>query len=192
MNLARINTVLFAAIAAVCLYIVVAPIAPAITFWAATHTGNSLQKLSDSLRLPATDLRLSPHDNRLIIPAMLLNTPINEGADLASLRTGPWRRPNGSTPAHGGNTVIAAHRFTYTNPRGAFYYLNKLQPGDLIGVFWEGKRYMYKVASTQTVPPTDIAIEAPTPDARLTLYTCTPLWLPKDRLVVVAELESAS
>jgi sortase (surface protein transpeptidase) len=37
------------------------------------------------------------------------------------------------------------------------------------------------------VPPDQTQIEAPTTDARLTIFTCTPLWLPKDRLVVVAE-----
>ena len=54
--------------------------------------------------------------------------------------------------------------------------------------------YRYKVESSRTVPDTAIQVEAPTKDARLTLYTCTPLWNPVNRLVVVAKpiMESPS
>jgi len=85
--------------------------------------------------------------------------------------------------------VFLAHRFSYTGPHGAFYYLNKLKVGDEIGVVWNGKAYRYTVISSAEVPPTDTAIEDNTSDARLTLFTCTPLWHPVNRLVVVAELE---
>ncbi|HSX36097.1 MAG TPA: class E sortase [Patescibacteria group bacterium] len=192
MKLKHVNTGLFVATLAVCAYIIVAPFMPAALFWFEAHTTDRLRQLSADLHLPAGNIQATPSDNRLVIPSMLLNTPINEGSTLAALRTGPWRRPNGSTPDKGGNTVIAGHRFTYTNPRGIFYYLDKIHVGDEIGIFWQGKRYVYKVTSTETVPPTDVAIEAPTKNAQLTLYTCTPLWLPKNRLVVIAQLEKSS
>ncbi|HKU19142.1 MAG TPA: class E sortase [Candidatus Saccharimonadales bacterium] len=192
MKLSRINTVLCIATVLICAYIMIAPLAPLMAFWIATHTGSRMRSLNQELTLPINRVPASPSDNRLVIPAMLLDTPINEGRDLSALRTGPWRRPNGSTPAAGGNTVIAGHRFTYTNPRGTFYFLNKLQPGDRIGIFWRGKRYLYRVTASETVPPTAGNIEAPTKDAQLTLYTCTPLWLPKNRLVVIAKLEQVS
>ena len=53
---------------------------------------------------------------------------------------------------------------------------------------WEDKEYDYKVTSIREVPPTAIEIEAPTDANIVTLYTCTPLWSAKNRLVVVAEL----
>ena len=37
------------------------------------------------------------------------------------------------------------------------------------------------------VTPNQTAIQAPTNDNRLTLYTCTPLWTARNRLVVIAE-----
>lgn len=107
------------------------------------------------------------------------------------LDKGIWRYPKGSTPDKGGNTVLIGHRFTYTNPRGVFYYLNKVAIGDEIGVFWNSKEYLYKVTTITVVDPHNTSIEDATSDARLTLFTCTPLWLPKDRLVVVAELETS-
>ena len=88
--------------------------------------------------------------------------------------------------------MFLAHRFSYTGPHGAFYYLDKLRPGDEIGVMWNNKAYTYVVASATQVPPTDTAIEDNTTDARLTLFTCTPLWHPTNRLVVVATLEGQS
>ena len=58
-----------------------------------------------------------------------------------------------------------------------------------IAVFWQDKEYTYTVKSVNVVPPTDLAVEAPTQDAQLTLFTCTPVWLPENRLVVVAGLD---
>ena len=133
--------------------------------------------------------------NRLIIPEMMLDQPTLEGPEnnwFNLLYKGIWRWPGSSTPDKGGNTVFLSHRFSYTGPRGAFYYLNRLQVGDDIGVVWNGKTYTYSVVSSQTVPPTDTAIEDNTSDAQITLFTCTPLWHPVNRLVVVAKLKGIS
>lgn len=192
LQLRHVNNLLFAATTLVLLYIITAPLLPAALFWAQTHSSNRMQQLSARLGVPTKSVPAIATSNRLVVPSMLLDTPINEGTDLRALRSGTWRRPNGSTPDKGGNTVIVGHRFTYTNPRGTFYLLNKIKVGDQIGVFWNGKRYLYKAASVSVVPPTDTAVEAPTRNAQLTLYTCTPLWLPKDRLVIVANLEGHS
>ncbi len=189
MKLAHVNTALLIAILVVCTYIVALPFVPMVTFWVASKSNQATQ-LAAQLHPPKASVVAVPKDNRLIIPSMLLDTPIVEGKTIAALHSGAWRRPNTSTPDKGGNTVIAAHRFTYTNPHGVFYYLNKIYLGDEVGVFWNGKRYLYKVTSVSQVPPTQTAIEDNTDTAQLTLYTCTPLWLPKDRLVVVAILEA--
>lgn len=131
----------------------------------------------------------------LIIPAMMLSAPTLEGPKsdwFNLLKAGIWHWPASSTPDKGGNTVFLAHRFSYTGPHGAFYYLNKLKPGDEIGVVWNQKTYTYEVSTVNEVPPTDIAIEDNTSDARITLFTCTPLWHPVNRLVVVAKLKGHS
>ena len=189
MKLAHINTALFVAIMVVVGYIVIAPIIPIVSFWFEAHTTPRMGQLRSQLHIPISQLHIPPTGDRLIIPVMMLDAPINEGRDLSALRTGTWRRPNTSTPDKGGNTVIVGHRFTYVDPKGIFYYLNKLQVGDEVGVFWHGTRYVYKVFDVQVVPPTTMNVEAPTSDARLTLYTCTPTWWPKNRLIVSAKLE---
>ncbi|HSW65988.1 MAG TPA: class E sortase [Bacillota bacterium] len=191
MKLARVNTCLLVAIILVCGYIILMPIVPMVSFWIAGRGGTRLQTLTARLHIPAARVSSVPADNRLIVPSMLLDTPINEGTSAATLRNGTWRRPLTSTPDKGGNTVIVAHRFTYADPRGTFYYLNKVAVGDEIGIFWHRKRYVYKVANVATVPANQVSVEAATQAAQLTLYTCTPLWLPKDRLVVTAKLEKS-
>jgi sortase A len=122
---------------------------------------------------------------------MHLDDQILEGKDLSVLKNGPWRLPYTSAPDKGSNTVIVGHRYTYTNPRGTFYYLDKVKLGDPIGVFWQGKKYMYTVTNISEVSPNSTGVESSSTQPQLTLYTCTPLWLPKNRLVIVAKLEMA-
>jgi LPXTG-site transpeptidase (sortase) family protein len=188
LKLRHVNNLLFIATVCVLLYVITAPVLPVAQFWLERHTSARLHTLSAQLELPAASVHAAPKDDRIVIPAMLLDETVHEGRDLRALHDGgTWRRPNTSTPDRGGNTVIVAHRFTYSNPRGTFYFLDKLHTGDRIGIFWRGKRYAYTVRTIKNVPSTDTSIEAPTKNAQLTLYTCTPLWLPKERLVVIAQ-----
>jgi len=188
-----VNKVLFGAIIVINAYIILAPLLPTFTFWVQSKNPDKKQTLSQIIEQGGnTDggSQETGDENRLIAPDMLLNTPVIEGPASKSealLRDGAWRLPYASTPDKGGNTVIVGHRFAYSGPRGIFYYLDKLKPGSEIGLQWNGKMYRYKVESSRTVPDTAIQVEAPTKDARLTLYTCTPLWNPVNRLVVVAK-----
>src|SRR5699024_902953 len=94
-----------------------------------------------------------------------------------------------STPDKGGNTVLVGHRFSYKDA-AVLYHLDKAKQDDPIVVAWDGKIYTYKVSESKIVKPTDIYVEAPSEDDRLTIYTCHPIWSVKERLVVVANLES--
>lgn len=198
-RLSRVNTALLAAIIVLNLYVVLAPFLPAIIFAVQSHFGHRAQQLSAQLHTPAATTTPAPiQPNHLIIPSMLLNKPVYESSDTTFadivnvLKKGIWRWPHGSTPDKGGNTVLLGHRFTYTNPRGVFYFLNKVKTGDKIGVYWKGKTYVYHVVSVKVVPPFDTSILAPTNQAELTVYTCTPVWWPKNRLVITADLTAAS
>lgn len=190
MRLARVNSVLLAAIIIVNGYLLVMPFVPNLVYWWQDrwHAPVSTRALAQKVASKPSPSNPLPADNELIVPAMHLDDRIIEGKDLSALKYGPWRRPNASTPDKGGNTVIVGHRFTYTNPRGTFYELDKVHVGNQIAVIWQGKKYTYQVSSIKEVAPDSVGIEAPTANPQLTLYTCTPLWLPKDRLVVVANL----
>ena len=197
-KLSHINTCLLILIIVVNSYTIVLPLVPRISFWLQfRHNNGERQRLLIS-KVDAPDpAAISSGDeaasaNQLIIPAMLLDQPIQEGADASTLNKGLWHRPLSSTPDKGGNMVIAGHRLTYKNPYGTLYHLDKVKTGDIIGLTWNGVRYRYTVSETKVVSADQTSIEAPTTDALLTIYTCTPLWLPKDRLVVVARLDEGT
>lgn len=194
-SLASINNGLLVLIVLITSYIIVAPFAPAITYWWGEHVGHTSRNLSAQIHARqqptgGTQLPAIGPGEQLLVPAMQLDAPVLEGTSIYTVNKGIWHRPHSSTPPQGGNTVLVGHRFTYTNPRGIFYYLNKLHTGDTIALNWNGVQYAYKVRETKVVPPTDLAVEANTAKPQLTLYTCTPLWAPHNRLVVVADLES--
>ncbi len=193
MSFHKINNLLLALIILVNVYVIAAPLAPQAIYWWQSNHSAKRQELTEKVRSKTAEPQKTMA-NGIIIPSMLLNRPILEGsiADTYKiLDQGIWRWPGGSTPDKGGNTVLVGHRFTYTQPQGVFYFLNKVRLGDQIGLWWDNKKYVYTVNEIKEVPPTEVSIQAPTEDARLTIYTCTPLWMPKNRLVVIAELEAS-
>jgi LPXTG-site transpeptidase (sortase) family protein len=188
-KLSRVNNILLALIILIDGYVIVAPLLPELSF----HLNHQVKQQALQRKLQPAVRVTASQPNQVIIPSMLLDQPILEGTladQYKTLNKGIWRLPTGSTPDKGGNTVLIGHRFTYTNPRGVFYFLNKVQLGEEIGVVWNNNQYDYKVASINQVAPSDTAIEAASTSPELTLFTCTPLWLPKDRLVIVANLET--
>lgn len=193
-NLRRTNNLLLSAIIVINLYVVVAPFYPAIVFWWQREHSNRPQQLSELVQPKSgTKAPAAPSVNSVVVPSMLLNTPILTGTianEYKTLDKGVWIWPKGSTPDKGGNTILIGHRFTYTNPRGIFYELNQVKVGDPIAVFWNGTEYLYTVSTVSVVSPSDVAILNPTQQAEVTLYTCTPTWNPINRLVVVANLTS--
>jgi len=201
----RANWALLIAIIGVNMYVIALPFLPTVSYrWQTTHKTPLIQNnkpvsvAKASVILAKENPRAfhadAEHDG-LVIPRMLLDTRLIEGPEknsFALLNMGAWRIPFASSPDKGGNTDVAGHRFSYTGPRGVFYYLDKLRVGDEIGLWYQGKLYTYQVATSRTVPATEVSVQQPTDDTRLTLYTCTPLWNPKERLVVVAVPKEAS
>lgn len=126
--------------------------------------------------------------NQLYIPSIRLVQPILEGQNPNTVNRGVWRLPDSSTPPQKSNTVLVGHRFSYKNP-SIFYQLDKVQAGDNIYVSWDKKIYVYEVDQVRTVLPNAKNVEAPSKEAKLTIYTCTPLWSTSHRLVVISKLE---
>ena len=204
--LRRVNNFLLVTLVIINSYIILVPLMPQILYASSLNSGKRQQleqtiiehqknnQTSPSTSTPShqNDSKpLSTKSNNLIIPAMVLDETIVENKNpYTALKQGVWRWPGGSTPDKGGNTVLAGHRFTYDDPRGTFYFLDKLKKDDNIGIVWNNYTYTYKVTEIKTVKTTQTDILGPTKYPTLTLYTCTPLWNPKDRLVVRAELQT--
>jgi len=186
--LRRCNTILSIVVLLLGLYIVCLPLLPNIAFWAKKATHSSPPLVAQTINPQPNTPEIIPTENTLVIPSLNMQEVVHEGQTAATLRYGVWRRPQTSDPSKDSNTVIVGHRFTYTDPQGVFYSLDKVEAGDPIFMYWQGKKYTYSVTRVFVVPPTATEIERPTDKPRLTLYTCTPLWSAHDRLVVQASL----
>ncbi len=185
MKLRWINHFLTVLVIALAGYLMYQPLAPAAGYWV-RHQAPVISKPA-TVALPPQP----PNENTLFIPSLGLERIVYEGATKSALQKGVWHRPQTSSPNRGGNTVLAGHRFTYTDP-AVFYHLDKVKIGDEIILFWNQKRYVYKVSVTKVVAPTAVDVENPSNESRLTLYTCTPLWSSAQRLVVIADLKDES
>lgn len=140
---------------------------------------------------PAAIAQPEEQRNRIIIPKIGVDIPYAQGE--AALDSGAWwRHPDRGNPVDGGNFILAAHRFeirptpTDTWRKSPFYRIDKLQVDDEIIVDYNGTRYGYKVASITDVKPTQVEIEAPSDEAKLTLYSCGLGGADVDRIVLTA------
>ncbi len=105
--------------------------------------------------------------------------------------------PDGDTPSafpgQIGNFVVSGHRTTHAHP---FYNANNFVPGDAVIFETTTTWYVYRVTSTESVLPGDVAVAYPVPDhpnatptqRLLTLTTCNPRYSASHRLVIHAIL----
>ena len=132
-------------------------------------------------------------DKRIIIPKIAVKVDIFEG-DESVLEKGAWHRvPENGDPDKGGNFVVSAHRFVMsrtpseTKDKSPFYNIDKLQVDDSIYIDWKHNRREYKITKIYDVKPNQVEIEAPSDNAKLTLYTCTLGGSADGRVVIEAE-----
>lgn len=134
------------------------------------------------------------NDNRLYIPKLKLNLPYKSG-DESVLDGSAWHRyPERGDPEKGGNFILAGHRLELgptpgeTSRRSPFYHIDNLIVGDEIYVDFNGIRYKYEVAERLRVQPSQVEIEAPSQQSKMTLYTCTLRGTADGREVIIARM----
>jgi len=142
--------------------------------------------------LPVAQDKPIPKDNWLVIPSINVDMPILEGPTQKTLdRGGIWHLPNTSNPLNGGNMVISGHRWQYLPPSNrTLYLLDKVKDGEPVIIYWQGVEYDYRIARHEVVDPSRTDILNNTTEPRLTIFTCTPLFSTKYRLVLYGELIS--
>lgn len=184
----RFNDILSLVVIVLGLYIVLLPFLPQVSYWFRDKSPNSIAPYAGALaESVGSDSTKTPDGNRIVIPDIALDEPILGGNSIGVISGGgTWHRPKSKSPLENGNTVIVGHRFFGSNA-STFYNLDKLQPGQKIAVYWDGREVLYEVVETKVVDPSATEIEEPTDYKRLTLYTCTPIWTAKNRLVIIAK-----
>jgi len=122
---------------------------------------------------------------RVSIPKIGLDVIVVEGTNHRALRLGPGHLQETPAPGEAGNSVISAHRDTF------FRHIYELTKGDEIQVRRSGHTYAFQVTGKKIVKPDDLSVVKNTPDARLTLITCYPIYYigpAPERLVVFSKL----
>ena len=149
---------------------------------------------------PNASLQVGP-EPRLIIPKINVNVPVDytaapdQASQLKAMENGVayFGIPGAnSKPGQIGNTVISGHSSNDFIDSGQYKFvfalLERLKPGDIFYLNYEGTRYTYTVTRTQVVKPTDVSsLVYPTTKPEVTLITCTPLGTALNRLLVTAE-----
>jgi len=127
---------------------------------------------------------LTPDEGLLEIPVLDLSLKVGYGVELVDIEDHPGFYPQSGYPATG-NVSIAGHRTTYGAP---FRYLDKLEEGDKIKLYYREKVYIYEVEKVFPVHNRDWSVVEPVGYPALTLTTCHPLYSAQERLVVRAQL----
>lgn len=97
-----------------------------------------------------------------------------------------------SRPGVPGNMFLFAHSgidfYEVARYNAVFYLINKLEPGDLIDILSQGKKYDYTVTGRELVGPEAVEyLQGESPHETLTLMTCWPPGTTLKRLIVKAE-----
>lgn len=124
---------------------------------------------------------------RIQIPAIEIDAPIVQGDGWEQLKKGVGQNIGSANPGQNGNVVLSAHNDVYGE---LFRFLDKLQPGDQVVLYTQQRQYIYVVDRTAIVEPTAVEVMAPTGSPTVTLISCYPYLVNKQRIVVFARLQN--
>ncbi|MGB9911262.1 MAG: sortase [Microgenomates group bacterium] len=139
-------------------------------------------------------------DFGIVIPKIGVNAkifaevdPTNLNEYLSILKKGVAHSRGSAYPGEVGNVFLFAHStdvFWNVNRYNAvFFLIGKLEKGDEINIFYQGKKYIYNVVEKKVVSPEILEdyIKNHVSGKTLTLQTCYPPGTTLKRLIVIAK-----
>jgi len=124
---------------------------------------------------------------RLQIPRLNMDAPVVQGDGWEQLKKGVGQHIGSANPGQHGNVVLTAHNDVYGE---LFRHLDQLLPGDEVTVFTQQRQYVYVVERTVIVEPTAVEVMASSGSPTVTLISCYPYLVDKQRIVVFARLQN--
>jgi sortase A len=124
---------------------------------------------------------------RIQIPAIDIDAPVVQGDGWEQLKKGVGQNIGSANPGQNGNVVLSAHNDVYGE---LFRYLDKLVPGDQVVLYTQQRQFVYVVDRTAVVEPTAVEVMASTGSPTVTLISCYPYLVDKQRIVVFARLQN--
>ena len=153
---------------------------------------------------PTVTLTKVSAENKLIIPKLNVDVPINFGVSTSDVMEAmnhgvAHYRINGASayPGEVGNFVVMGHSAgdIYSSNQYKFIFsgLERLEVGDIIYVHYNSVRYTYKMVGNEIIWPTEVSkLVIDTDKPMMTLVTCWPLGTSRQRLLISAEQISPS
>ena len=124
---------------------------------------------------------------RIQIPALKVDAPVVQGDGWEQLKKGVGQYVGSPDPGQDGNVVLSAHNDVYGE---LFRYLDRLVPGDQVIIYTQQRQYIYIVDRTVLVEPTAVEVMASSGSPTVTLISCYPYLVDKQRIVVFARLQN--
>jgi sortase A len=124
---------------------------------------------------------------RIQIPSINVDAPIVQGDGWEQLKKGVGQYIGSPAPGRDGNVVLSAHNDVYGE---IFRYLDRLVPGDQVVIYTQQRQYIYIVDRTVLVEPTAVEVMASSGSPTVTLISCYPYLVDKQRIVVFARLQN--
>lgn len=173
-----------------------------------TDSGNIEQSIgvseAEAKSLPSLSVKPKNKEFGIVIQKIGVNAPVVANVNAASyseyiaaLSAGVAQARGtaapGSTKAANNNVFLFAHSainaIQAREYNSIFYLLRKLEKGDRVSTFYEGKRFDYIVSSKKVVQATDVRyLTDPSKKPILTLQTCDPPGSSLRRLIITADL----
>jgi len=148
---------------------------------------------------PTVTLTKVSAENKLIIPKLNVDVPINFGISTSEVMEAmnhgvAHYRINGASayPGEVGNFVVMGHSAgdIYSSNQYKFIFsgLERLEVGDIMYVHYNSVRYTYKMVGSEIIWPTEVSkLVINTDKPVMTLVTCWPLGTSRQRLLISAE-----
>lgn len=160
----------------------------------------SKSQLASFFNIPQVE-PMSPVDPEfsIMIPKIAANArvidnvnPADETEYLDKLQYGVAHAAGTYMPGQNGHIFLFAHSTDYvwniSTYNAVFYLLYKLNEGDEVDIFYQGKRHVYTVTGKKIVDPSDVQyLTNKTESEFLTLQTCWPPGTTLKRLLVFAK-----
>lgn len=166
------------------------------------RVSDSSQGLVNSVLSGQSNQVLVPKDTEfsLLIPKIGASEKVLENVDPSNekeyskkLLEGIAHAKGTAFPGYGGNTYLFAHSadsfWNVGRYNAVFYLLKELKPGDDVVIFFQNKRFNYKVTETKILDASNIDYLKPDlgTGETLTLQTCWPPGTTWKRLLVFAK-----
>lgn len=147
-----------------------------------------------------------PYENRVVIPKIGKNIPLLdvknktvqnvkelEDVFMEELSNGIIRYPGSAKPGEEGNSFIFGHSSNFPwmkwEYNDVFALLDNIVFGDEIIVYYNQKKYVYKIREKNIIKPGDVSVlKRNKGKSEISLMTCWPVGTTLNRMIVVWEL----